>query len=96
MAPSAAVLGALRALAEAEGEMTRTLEAVRPLAEDARRRCAVAEDGVLRFAYRLRKTAAPPSEWTPEAPMVAFLPPTPTPEIMRAGALGADNAAPPP
>lgn len=80
----------IKKLQDLELEMGNMLDEARELIHSCRTPFAngMSTDDVLRFAHRLRGTGGAPPEWTPDKPMVGFLPPAPQPEIMRAGALG--------
>ncbi|KAJ1462160.1 hypothetical protein M885DRAFT_611044 [Pelagophyceae sp. CCMP2097] len=86
------LMAVMRSLADLDDVLTREIDAARPVVDACRSRCTVSDDEILRYAYRLRHTTAAPAEWSPEHPMVGFLPPAPQPEIMRSGALGTATA----
>jgi len=76
-------------LAQLDVDLHTLLDASEPMQEE----CAVPDartpDDLLRQAHRLRPASGPPPGWQIGEPIEGFVPPTPQPEVMRAGALGA-------
>ncbi|CAK4085035.1 unnamed protein product [Aphanomyces euteiches] len=56
-------------------------------AQDAPNKVKLAPRDVIAYAHKIACTTSAPANWQPGYPMFGFMPPAPTPEMMRAGVL---------